>query len=81
MKKIIFTFLVVALALSFKPEKVEARLYRCPQAGTRYCDDYWTLIGTGPGGVLIYQKNCTLIVAYGENCIPTADPEFKEVSP
>lgn len=56
-------------------------LKRCAEAGTRYCDDNWTLIGTGPGGVLIYQKNCTLIVAAGPTCVPTADPEFKEVAP
>lgn len=80
MKKLLI-LLLFAAAFTLPGKQADATNRRCPEAGTRYCDDYWVTIGTGPGGTIIQQRNCTLIVAIGENCFPVADPEFREIAP
>lgn len=76
---IILLSMFCLVGMSFKPT-AQTTFKRCPEAGTRYCGD-WYLIGTGPGGVLMYQRDCTLITAVGGTCWPVADPEVKEVAP
>jgi hypothetical protein len=61
-----------------KPLVAEAR---CPYAGQTMCGE-WFLIGTGPNGGNMYQRNCSLMAGVGDTCIPTpADPQFLEVAP